>query len=216
MTFLIRTARATVLCAAAAVAVAAPALAFAQQTTPYAGQSQGEYQSCKQRKDGNTVAGVVIGGILGAVVGSQVSGHGARTEGSVIGAGGGALVGGAIGADATKCDEPTLRRQAQEDDNGPRTDGGDYGNGRRADDGRADDGRSDNSRGYQDQGGGYADQRYDDDRAPSYGHAYPVRHEPDGDDCGMADSTLHMPDGTVQERYIHVCRDLNGRYQVVE
>jgi uncharacterized protein YcfJ len=217
MTLLNRSTKTALLCAAMAASLAAPTLAAAQASTPYAGQDRSTYQTCDQRKTGNTVAGAVIGGILGAVVGSQVSGHGARTEGSVIGAGGGALVGGAIGNDSTKCD-PAPRREAQYDNNAatrPSDSIGDYDNSRRSDDDRYSDQRDGDQSGGA-QRDGYADQRYDDDRAPAYGHAYPVRHEPEGDDCGMADTTMHMPDGTVQQRYVHVCRDLNGRFQIVE
>src|SRR6266852_2486681 len=52
---------------------------------------------------------------LGAVLGSQVSGHGARTEGSVIGGMGGALVGGAVGDGSVKCGpSPSLQQERAE------------------------------------------------------------------------------------------------------
>lgn len=47
---------------------------------------------CKSvKKKANT--GTVIGAVAGGVLGSQVAGHGARTEGTIIGAGVGAVAG---------------------------------------------------------------------------------------------------------------------------
>lgn len=61
---------------------------------------------CRDRRQGNTVAGGLIGAIAGAALGSNVAASGARTEGAVLGA----LVGGGIGAaignsSAAKCDD---------------------------------------------------------------------------------------------------------------
>jgi hypothetical protein len=54
----------------------------------------------------SAVAGGVIGALAGAILGSQVAGHGARTEGSVIGGLAGAGLGAAVGHqhDKYKCD----------------------------------------------------------------------------------------------------------------
>lgn len=47
---------------------------------------------CKSvKKSANT--GTVIGAVAGGVLGSQLAGHGARTEGTVLGAGVGAVAG---------------------------------------------------------------------------------------------------------------------------
>lgn len=61
---------------------------------------------CRDRRQGNTVAGGLIGAIAGAALGSNVAASGARTEGAVLGA----LVGGGFGAaignsSAAKCDD---------------------------------------------------------------------------------------------------------------
>lgn len=89
---------------AAAAAVAATGLAV--PTFASAGAPSGTvYRSdpCRAQKRESGTAGAVIGGIAGAVVGSQVAGRGARTEGAVIGGVGGAVVGHQIGKHSVKC-----------------------------------------------------------------------------------------------------------------
>ncbi len=36
------------------------------------------------------------------------------------------------------------------------------------------------------------------------------------DGCRLADSPIHMPDGSTEQRYVRVCPDGNGRYRVVD
>jgi len=62
-------------------------------------------ENCHAQNGGSTAFGAIAGGILGAVVGSQLSGRGDRTAGSLIGGGLGAVAGGAIGSSAgNNCD----------------------------------------------------------------------------------------------------------------
>ena len=58
---------------------------------------------CRAEKKQAGATGAVLGGIAGAVIGSQVAGRGARTEGAVIGGVGGAVVGNQIGRHSVKC-----------------------------------------------------------------------------------------------------------------
>jgi uncharacterized protein YcfJ len=77
---------------------------------------------CDRRRDSNTVGGAVVGGILGAVIGSNVAARGNRHEGTAAGAVGGAVLGGAIGRSGTECrryresDSYRYRRYAYGDD----------------------------------------------------------------------------------------------------
>jgi hypothetical protein len=57
-------------------------------------------RNCVAQRQADTTAGVVIGGILGAIVGSGLAGPHARGAGAVLGGVGGAAVGGAIGSSA--------------------------------------------------------------------------------------------------------------------
>ncbi|HYE45326.1 MAG TPA: glycine zipper 2TM domain-containing protein [Caulobacter sp.] len=78
---------------AAGVAVAAllPTMAFAQDR-------------CVQQQDGRVGAGTIIGGIAGAVVGSNVAARDNRTEGAVVGGILGAVAGNAIARSSADCD----------------------------------------------------------------------------------------------------------------
>ena len=82
--------RKNLLAAGIAMAALLPTFALAQQT-------------CEQQAQNDRIAGTVIGAGLGAVLGSQVSGNGARTEGSVIGAIGGAIAGNQIAKSRSNC-----------------------------------------------------------------------------------------------------------------
>jgi len=75
------------------------ALAATAMATPSFAQDP-----CHQKQHNNGTAGAVIGGIAGAVIGSNVAGHGAKTGGSIIGGLAGAAIGNNIGRSSTKCD----------------------------------------------------------------------------------------------------------------
>ena len=85
--------------ALAAATFATPAFAHAEN---YAATS---YQDdCRTNTEEQVVAGA-IGAVLGGVLGSQVSGNGARTEGSVLGAVLGGAAGAAIADGSNNCDK---------------------------------------------------------------------------------------------------------------
>ena len=89
----------------AAVSAAALALAgAAATTTPASAQpyGYGAYEACRDKKSDNGTTGAVIGGLAGAVLGSQVAGRGDRTEGAVIGGLAGVLLGNVVGRDSAK------------------------------------------------------------------------------------------------------------------
>ena len=58
-------------------------------------------ENCIDRRRDNQAAGAVIGGVLGAIVGSNVAGRGNRTAGAVFGGAAGAMAGASIGASST-------------------------------------------------------------------------------------------------------------------
>ena len=62
------------------------------------------YSPCERRAGGDAVAGGVIGALAGAAIGSNVAGHGARSEGAVLGAFAGGAVGASLAASAGSCD----------------------------------------------------------------------------------------------------------------
>ncbi len=84
----------------------------AYSTTPYRGYYEGttDYYAayrntpCEERRENNTAAGAVIGALAGAALGSNIAGHGVRTEGAVLGAVVGGVAGGSIGRSSAHCD----------------------------------------------------------------------------------------------------------------
>lgn len=95
--------------AIAALSIGLPAIAQAQ--TYYEGQPYNAHEACKKNEDKRQIIGGLAGAVLGGVIGSQVSGNGARTEGSAIGA----VVGGAAGygiADKTVDCDPVYPDQS--------------------------------------------------------------------------------------------------------
>jgi len=65
-------------------------------------QSRGRYRVlvCNKSKAKN---GAIIGGLGGALLGNTVAGHGNKTEGTLLGAGVGAVAGHEIGKNKKKC-----------------------------------------------------------------------------------------------------------------
>lgn len=81
----------------AAVTVAAAALSLP------AAASAGDYRKCSDTEA--TVAGGLIGGSLGAIVGEEIAGRGDRTEGAIAGAVIGGIIGAAVGDGASDCEK---------------------------------------------------------------------------------------------------------------
>lgn len=76
--------------------------ALAQSYSHHSGYNA--HEACKTSENKQKLIGGGIGAIAGAVIGSQVSGNGARTEGSAIGAVIGGLAGGGIADKRIDCD----------------------------------------------------------------------------------------------------------------
>lgn len=212
-----------------AAAAAAPTMASAQ-SYGYYGQTQGNtyYDPCRRDQTNRSTAGALIGGALGAVIGSNAAAGGVRTEGALLGGALGAAAGAAVGNRAAACAPGYDNRTTQNNQYG-------YGAG-----GYYDQNRHGQSYGYsqpQYQGGyyqsgaapGYYGSSYDSNRygysssSSSYGQAYDrygrtysVAQQPSADGCSIAESPIYMPDGSTQKRFVRVCRDNSGRYQVVD
>jgi hypothetical protein len=61
-------------------------------------RAQWAHDNCVAQKSGNTAAGVVVGGILGALIGSGLGERGSRSTAAAIGGVSGAAIGGAVGS----------------------------------------------------------------------------------------------------------------------
>lgn len=66
------------------------------------GYRSGVHEACRVKQKNGQTAGALIGGLAGAVLGSNVAGRGDRTEGAVIGGVAGALIGNSIGRSSAK------------------------------------------------------------------------------------------------------------------
>ena len=189
--------------AAGALALGAVSAAQAQPYGAYPAQGPGYgYDPCQREASGRGVGGALIGGGIGAVVGSQVSANHHRSDGSLVGGVLGALVGANVGHSSAACRQgryapPPPPPQAY---NGY----GDYG--------------------YAPYDPGpppapLYEGRYQD-RGFAYGHRgerYRIAEGRVGaDGCTLAESPIYLPDGRVQKRFVRVCMDSDGRYQVVD
>jgi hypothetical protein len=180
--------------------VAAPAAAQQALSQIQSRDANGYYYDPCQRSTVNrTTGGSLLGAAIGAAVGSGIAGKHNRTEGAVLGGVLGAVMGANTGKNSAACGQ-TKTYDRQVNNSG-------YD--------------SDDSyevystqvyRGYSPYQGrrdhGY--RSYDRD----YGRS--VAERSSSDQCTLAESPIYMPDGSVQKRFVRVCPDANGRYQVVQ
>jgi len=176
--------------------VSAPSLASAQ--TYY--RDGGYYDPCRREQSNRGIGGGLIGATLGAVIGSNVAARNARTEGALLGGAVGAVGGAVVGKNSAACDSGYA----------PRTS---YRTYERRDYGSAGYGDS-----YTYERNRRAPAAYDDDYAyDGRGNSYVVTDRPPATDgCTLAESPIYLPDGRTQKRFVRVCPDSSGRYQVVD
>lgn len=170
-------------------AAAVPTFAAAQSAGYYGGSSY-SYDPCRRESTNRGTMGALLGGALGAAIGSNAAARNARTEGALLGGALGALGGAAVGKNSAACGGTTYRA--------PQTSyNGYYGE------------RTDN---------GYYTRSYDDQRYYDRGESYRVVERPAAatDGCTLAESPIYLPDGRTQKRFVRVCPDANGNFQVVD
>lgn len=192
------------LCAAAATAMAIPAVAqgYYDQGSDY------YYDPCRRDTTTRSTTGGLVGAGLGAVVGSNIAGRGVRTEGAVLGGLLGAAIGANVGRESAACSPGATRVPPP-----PPPPEASYGYGH-----------------YDRYGSGYGYEQpsYEYDAQPYQGANYGYDYDDRGyaysvsegsvaaDGCTLAESPIYLPDGRVQKRFVRVCRDASGRYQVVD
>lgn len=211
MSFVANLPRKAAVAAAAFAALAAAAPVSAQSYgygqpygygSSYGSSSYGYGDPCARERDGRTGAGAVLGGVLGAVAGSQVAARGRRTEGSVLGGVLGAVVGGSVGRNnsSSYCDTREYDNRAGAYDY--------YGQNYGAD--------RYNDRAYSPPPVRYEERRYDYGYDQGYSQGYPVQNYQNSDGCRLAESRIRLPDGRTDTRYVRTCPDQYGRYRVVD
>jgi hypothetical protein len=191
---------------AISAALAAPQVAMAQPYGYGAPSSGGAYYDpCRRDQTQRGVIGALIGGAIGATVGSQAAANHHRTDGSLFGGGLGAIAGAAIGSNSAACRSGTVYYPdaAPPPPPPPQT----YY-------------APPPPPAYDDSAAYRYGSRWDDDDRWAYGRQgerYRIADRPPGPDgCTLAESPIYMPDGRVQKRFVRVCADSSGRYQVVD
>ena len=159
------------------------------------------YDPCQRSTTQRGTGGGLAGAGIGAVIGSGVAAKGARTEGAVLGGLLGAVAGSAIGRNSAACSPGATPPPPPPP---PAYNQGAY------------------NQPYSDPN--YRDSR-DDDRRDGYSYeserSYTVTQgqgqaRTDANGCTLAESPIYLPDGRVQKRFVRVCPDAQGRYQVVD
>ena len=187
-------------------AVAAPQVAAAQS---YGGSAYGGgsyYDPCQRDQGNRSIVGGLVGAALGATLGSQVAARGHRTDGSLLGGALGAVGGAVVGNKTAACQSGGASYDAAPPPPPP-------------------------PQAYYDHDAApppppppppaYYGSRYDgDDDQWAYGprgQRFRIADRPVGaDGCTLAESPIYLPDGRVQKRFVRVCQDSSGRYQVVD
>lgn len=203
MSTMIAKAGAAALAGVLALSSAAPAMAQSPSYGPYSAQDRAgyHYDPCKRDQTQRGTAGALIGGGMGAVIGSNAAARNARTEGALLGGLLGAVLGGVVGNKSAACGSTPYASTSAGYGRGeplpppPRAEGSYYDRDAyaapaalppRDDAWREDDG-------------------------------YRVAERPrDAEDCTLAESPIYMPDGRTQTRFVRVCRDAAGKYAVVD
>jgi hypothetical protein len=194
----------------------APTMASAQSYyNPGYGNYYGggyNYDPCQRDTTERGTTGGLVGAAIGATVGSNIAAHGVRTEGAVLGGLVGAALGASVGQQSAACSSapyaappppPAPVANYPQPYYGSGYDQPYYGSG-------YDQPYARPHRHYRDYG--YNDPY--DDGGSAYG--YPASQGSDGDQCTLAESPIYLPDGRTQQRFVRVCRDASGRYQVVD
>lgn len=203
---MIRTAIGAVLAGAALMGAVVPTVASAQAYSYGSGAYQGGaydqngyyYDPCRRSTTNRTTGGGLAGAGIGAAIGSGIAGRGAKTEGAVLGGLLGAVVGGNIGRSSAACAPGAVPPPPP-----PPRAYNDYDYDRSA---AYDRGHYDSA--YHDRRGGYS---YESERS------YRVTEgRADANGCTLAESPIYLPDGRTQKRFVRVCPDASGRYQVVD
>ncbi|MDO9431490.1 MAG: glycine zipper 2TM domain-containing protein [Phenylobacterium sp.] len=178
-------------------AAAVPTFAAAQSSGYYGNNSY--YDPCQRDSTNRSTVGALLGGALGAVVGSNAAARNARTEGALLGGALGALGGGVVGNRSAACNNGYRAPPRAAYNNG-----GNYNTG------------ANYAQPYNE---GYYAPANQYRPAPAYrGDSYNVTSQAPGatDGCSLAESPIYLPDGRTQKRFVRVCPDANGNYQVVD
>jgi len=188
---------------AAVAGLAALGCAAAAQAQPYGGPGYSNYDPCRRDAGNRGIVGALIGGGIGATIGSQAAANHHRTDGSLLVVARGAIAGAAIGNNTAACKDapppPPPPPIAEAPPPPPPVE-------------------------YRD----YRDAPPPPPPPPAYVERevwvygrHGVRYRVVGErydryGCTLAESPIYMPDGRVDYRHVRVCPDERGRYYAVD
>lgn len=173
---------------AGALALAAGAASAQSYPISRPGSPGYNYDPCRRDANQRAVAGSLIGGGMGAVIGSNAAARNARTEGALLGGLLGAIAGGVVGNKTAACTGPSYSTASAPPP--PAASSSYY------------------------ERDAYADS---ESRSDAWRDDRPVAERaPDPEGCTLAESPIYMPDGRTQTRFVRVCRDASGKYAVVD
>ncbi|HEV2531733.1 glycine zipper 2TM domain-containing protein [Phenylobacterium sp.] len=188
--------------AAGALALGAVSAAQAQPYGQYGyapAPGYNNYDPCQRDASGRGIVGALVGGGIGATVGSQVSANHHRSDGSLVGGVLGALVGASVGHNSAAC-RPGAYAPPPPPPQAAYNSYGGYG--------------------YGPPPPPVYEGRYEEGPGFAFGRRGERLRIADGrigaDGCTLAESPIYLPDGRVQKRFVRVCMDSDGRYQVVD
>ena len=188
---------------AATAGLAALSVAAAARAQPYGG-----YDSCQRDAGNRGVAGGLLGAGAGAVIGSQFAAGGHRRDGSLRGGIVGAIAGAAVGHSTAACGTAPPRPYGAESAPPPPPPPVSYNT----------------TPPPQPYGAAYDEPppaRYAERESVwvygRHGARFRMIEDRfDRDGCGLAESSVYMPDGDVERRFVRVCPDYRGRYHIVD
>lgn len=186
---------------------AAPGFAAAQS---YGGSY---YDPCRRESTNRSTVGGLLGAAIGAAIGSNAAARDVRTEGALLGGAVGGVAGAVIGNRSAACSQGGYVPQRSSGYDSRYRYEDSYRDGRTYHDRYGD--RHGADRYYDRQA--YDTSRDDDRYRGGYADSYRVEERvAPADNCTLAESPIYLPDGRVQKRFVRVCRDSSGRYQVVD
>ena len=189
---------------AAAAGLLALGCAAAASAQPYEGPGYSNYDPCKRDASNRGLVGALIGGGIGATIGSQAAANHHRTDGSLVGGALGAVAGAVIGNNTAACrDAPPPPPPGPIAEAPPPPPLGAF----------RDDDRDDGpppppppryvEREVWVQGRHGVRYRVIEDRYDRYG-------------CTLADGPVYLPGGRIDYRPVRICPDDRGRYYAVD
>jgi len=191
---------------ASAQQVQTPSQTSPQSSTMVRDANGTYYDPCQRSTVNRTTGGSLLGAAIGAAIGAGIAGKNNKTEGAVLGGVLGAVTGANVGNSSAACEQSrTFTRQSENRYYGNR--------------GNVEVYSTEIYRGYTP----YPrhrdwdrDRHFHDHDNDDRDFDHDVSERSVRDRCTLAESPIYMPDGSIQKRFVRVCHDGRGRYQVVQ